>query len=88
MQNCLPNYIPVHDADWFRCHFWQLYLKLIGQKFTFFLSSPFARFVFLSVMHLLERMNTSKMTQIEKIGIYLYFQMTKYEDSNDGAFVV
>ena len=24
---CLSNHIPVHDADWFKCHFQQLYLK-------------------------------------------------------------
>ena len=23
----MPNHIPVHDADWFKCHFWQLYFK-------------------------------------------------------------
>ena len=24
---CLPNHIVVHGADWFKCHFWQLYFK-------------------------------------------------------------
>jgi len=24
---CLPNHIVVRGADWFKCHFWQLYFK-------------------------------------------------------------
>ena len=50
--------------------------ELIGQKFTSFLSSHICQICFLSVMRLVERMNTSNMTQIERIGIYLYFYVS------------
>jgi len=37
---CLPNHIPVRNADCFKCHFWHI-TQLIGQKFTSFLSCHF-----------------------------------------------
>ena len=48
---CLPNHICVHDTDWFKCHFWQLYFKADGSE-TFFLSLPFYVFVFTLVEHM------------------------------------
>ena len=36
---CLSNHIPVHDADWFKCHFWQLYFKADRSEIHF-LSMP------------------------------------------------
>ena len=41
---CLPNHIPVRDADWFKCHFRQLYFKADWSEIHFLsklsLSSP------------------------------------------------
>ena len=47
---CLPNYLPVRDAEWFKCHFQQLYSKadLLGIHFLSKLSLPFYTFVFTS----------------------------------------
>ena len=36
---CLPNHIPVRSADWFKCHFWQLYFKADWSEIHF-LSMP------------------------------------------------
>ena len=36
---CLPNHIPVRNADWFKCHFWQLYFKADWSEINF-LSMP------------------------------------------------
>ena len=42
------HHIPVHDADWFKCNFWQLYFKADWSEIHFFsvLSFPFYSFVF------------------------------------------
>ena len=47
---CLPNHIPVRDADWFTCHFRQLYFKTDWSEihFLYTLSFPFYAFVFAS----------------------------------------
>ena len=47
---CLFNHIPVRDADWFKCHFWQLYFKADWWEIHFLstLSLPFYTFVFTS----------------------------------------
>ena len=47
---CLPNHIPVHNADWFKCHFRQLYFKSDWLEIHFFstLPFPFYAFVFTS----------------------------------------
>jgi len=44
---CLPNHIPVRNADWFKCHFWQLYFKADWSEIHFIstLSFPFYAFV-------------------------------------------
>ena len=36
---CLSNHIPVHDADWFKCHFQQLYFNADWLEIHF-LSTP------------------------------------------------
>ena len=47
---CLANHIPVRDADWFKCHFRQLYFKADWSQIHFLskLSFPFYAFVFTS----------------------------------------
>ena len=47
---CLFNHIPVRDADWFKCHFWQLYFKADWWEIHFLstLSLPFYTFVLTS----------------------------------------
>ena len=47
---CLPNHIPVRDADWFKCHFRQLYFKADWSEIHFLskLSLTFFAFVFTS----------------------------------------
>ena len=47
---CLPTYIPGHGADWFKCHFRQLYFKADWSEIHFLskLSLPFYAFVFTS----------------------------------------
>ena len=47
---CLANHIPVRDADWFKCHFRQLYFKADWSEIHFLstLSLPFYAFVFIS----------------------------------------
>ena len=47
--------------------------KLTGWKFTSFLSSHLCQCQMFSVMRLQERMNTSKMTQIERTGKKKFF---------------
>ena len=52
---CLPNQIPVRDADWFKYHFRQLYFKADWSEihFLFTLSFPFYAFVFTSAENML-----------------------------------
>ena len=52
---CLFNHIPVRDADWFKCHFWQLYFKADWWEIHFLstLSLPFYTFVFTSAENVL-----------------------------------
>ena len=33
---CLPNHIPVRSADWFKCHFRQLYFKADWSEIHFY----------------------------------------------------
>ena len=53
---------------------------------------PLPVFVFFSTCYAFERMNTSKMIQIERFGKNLIvlnnYNLCKCEDSNDGSFVV
>ena len=44
---CLSNHIPVRDADWFKCHFRQLYFRADWSQIHFLstLSFPFYAFV-------------------------------------------
>ena len=44
---CLPNHITVRDADWFKCHFRQLYFKADWSEILS-CQLPFYRFVFTS----------------------------------------
>ena len=38
----MPNHIPVHDADWFKYHFWQLYFKADWLEIHFLSASLFS----------------------------------------------
>ena len=43
---CLPNHIPVHNADWFKCHFRQSYFKSDWLEIHFFSTLPFPFYAF------------------------------------------
>ena len=45
---CLPNHIPVRNADWFKCHFRQLYFEADWSKksLPFYAVTSFQRFCF------------------------------------------
>ena len=68
---CLPNHIPVCDADWFKCHFWQLYFKTNWSKIHILskLSLPFYTFVFTSAefFSLLPGLYMQKSTQQQSL---------------------
>ena len=61
-QNCLPDHIPVHNTDWFTCHFWQLYFKADWSEihFLFMLLLPFYAFVFTLAENMSNKRSTAK----------------------------
>ena len=67
----LRNYIPVHDADWFKCYFWQLYFKTDWLEIHFLskLSLPFCTFVFTSAenMSLLPGLHVQRNAQQQSL---------------------
>ena len=92
---CLPNYIPVRDAEWFKCHFQQLYSKAdwLGIHFLSKLSLPFYTFVFTSAenMLLLPGLHMQRSAQqqcLMKILLMKEREVLKYLKKDPSATIV
>ena len=75
---CLPNNIPVRDADWFKCHFRHLYFKADWSEMHFLskLSLPFYAVVFTSAenMSLLPALHVRRSAQQQRLVKILWLR--------------